>query len=536
MPIGFAKSILAKGAEEAAGVQMFKDVFVAQMDTAVTVSSTREVVTFLKYDDTQINTNSFVTVGGTSTEFTVDEAGKYLIIHGLAVSGVNNNTNVRLQAQSHIYVNNNRVYAGVGSCYIRNNFVGDNQLMGAAMLDLAANDVIKIGQVTNDDDLDPGDGGGGSITDTAYVQANSTNGVLQIIKMADADFCSLSRTTSTQTLISGVEDYYAVDQTEEGYPEWNNQVELDTGSFAHSTGTNPEEITLKSAGKYLVTGSFQIGGNAAFNNIRGNTEIHLESNDSNYSASGFDNAHAWSGNYLRNASGNDQMYVPFIGVIETADANSEIRFAIRHNTYDTKTDADGMDLLMLQTSSVQVIKLEDTVNIGLYTNSADYEMAPTAYPVATDTAIYVNNTEQEDTGLTRSGTSVTCATGKYYLALGNAQISGSTNDESREIIAMELEDGASGKILTASGAGYFRNADNTSQGLGGELVTPSFSAVIDATASAATVTPRLTTKQSQNSGTSIVYKSGASDPYNSTNDKFVQKAGRNAIAIIQLDI
>ena len=61
--------------------------------------------------------------------------------------------------------------------------------------------------------------------------------------MAEGDYIILRRTTAN--LNYGAKGVWLQN-------DWENQVHIDTDTFGHSTGTNPDEITLKATGHYLV--------------------------------------------------------------------------------------------------------------------------------------------------------------------------------------------------------------------------------------------------------------------------------------------
>lgn len=203
-----------------------------------TESLSAGVTVTVPYDTTVVEDPIFSIDAGRDT-VTVSEAGHYLCLYNHCV-GLFAASAARIEINSRIKVNGSATPYGRSSGHIDSTIAADDRYLfcsGSAILSLAANDTVEIEAQRTDSNV-------GTV---ARAPDTVSGSALHLVKLSEAwDFCRLKRVTSDPSAsTSSFADF-----------EWNSEDELDTGSFAHSTSTDPEEITLVGASTssyYLVT-------------------------------------------------------------------------------------------------------------------------------------------------------------------------------------------------------------------------------------------------------------------------------------------
>ena len=189
------------------------------------------------------NSNSIV-LGDTADSFdlgvdaSADEtklfltAGHHLVLYGGEWTGGGERSN----PDSYLKLNGIEIPYGQSSGYGRDAANARGFTRGGTILNVAQGDSIEIESRR---------------TDVYAVDKprdiTQVSGDLQVVMLdgANLDFLRLSRTSTTALIPSNDAG------TSRAVP-YNSQDEIDATSFGHSTATDPEQITLKSAGHYLV--------------------------------------------------------------------------------------------------------------------------------------------------------------------------------------------------------------------------------------------------------------------------------------------
>ena len=167
-------------------------------------------------------------------------AGHHLVIYSSRFDDPANNGTERSEIQSWLRLAGGDLDIGWSQSFIRRqngDFEGINS--GGGIIDVAsANDVLRLVSARTDAEADT-------------IQREPDTANIQLVKLDDTwDYCRLSKTANQAGAPSGTA---FIDVT------YDSQEELDTGSFAHTSGSG--DITLKTAGHYLVFANtyFQYG-------------------------------------------------------------------------------------------------------------------------------------------------------------------------------------------------------------------------------------------------------------------------------------
>ena len=159
-------------------------------------------------------------------------AGHHLVLYGGEWTGGGERSN----PDTYIKLNGSEIPYGQSSGYGRDTTNAESFTRGGTILNVAQGDSIEIESRRTDIFAvdEPRD-------------ITQVSGDLQVVMLdgANLDFLRLSRTSTTALIPSNDAG------TSRAVP-YNSQDEIDATSFGHSTSTNPEQITLKSAGHYLV--------------------------------------------------------------------------------------------------------------------------------------------------------------------------------------------------------------------------------------------------------------------------------------------
>ncbi|MDP7399752.1 MAG: hypothetical protein QF541_23000, partial [Lentisphaeria bacterium] len=159
-------------------------------------------------------------------------AGHHLVMYSVRCDRTS--TGNRSEAQGQLRLNGSDLPIGWSQLYTRTDQGNVEAILtGGGIIEVASdNDLLVLRAYRTDNQ-----GGAG-----AMHRAADASGI-QLMKLDDdLDYCRLSRSADQTGPINAT--WVAV--------QYDTQDELDTGSFAHNTGTNPQNITLKTAGHYLV--------------------------------------------------------------------------------------------------------------------------------------------------------------------------------------------------------------------------------------------------------------------------------------------
>jgi hypothetical protein len=167
--------------------------------------------------------------GDNESEIKLKKSGKYLIAAN--ISGVSD-TSGRTGGSARLLVNGTELDGSRIVLYMRETSTNDMDTTFFAIVDVAADDYIKFqaNEITS-----PNTPGWTCTADSS----------ITITKLKDdIDYLRLGRVTSSISVTDNLDI------------EWNEEKEKDTGSFAHSNSTNPDEITIQKTADYLFLSTF----------------------------------------------------------------------------------------------------------------------------------------------------------------------------------------------------------------------------------------------------------------------------------------
>lgn len=158
-------------------------------------------------------------------------AGHHLVMHGGRWDAVDE----RSTPVNYLKINGAAVPYGVASGYTRDINTTETVVRGGTIINVSQGDYLEVESLR---------------TDIYQADENrpmtQVDGDLQLLKLDDAglDFLRLSRSSSTTVMPGGNEGPTAI--------SYEVQDEISASSFDHSISANPEQITLKGTGHYLV--------------------------------------------------------------------------------------------------------------------------------------------------------------------------------------------------------------------------------------------------------------------------------------------
>lgn len=201
-----------------------------------TISTTQSSLPF----DTSVRSDAIYS--DTALAFTLNETGHFFVAYNIGFE--NTTVNERSEVQGALRVGGSVQDAyGRASGFTRGGDGLDEAWLNAAtILDVTSGDVVNVRVQRTDS------GTGGTTDRLADATTVSSGCGVQFLKLDDSwSYCRLRRSTDEGVSTGTIQNI-----------EWNVQDELDTADFSHSTVTNPDEITLDTAGHYLVTVSMVI--------------------------------------------------------------------------------------------------------------------------------------------------------------------------------------------------------------------------------------------------------------------------------------
>jgi hypothetical protein len=187
--------------------------------------------TILTHDyDTVVATSSSISLAGDNATFNL-QSGHYAVMYGTRFDSTGG-TN-RSAVNSMLVLNGATTSIGWSQGYTRRSN-GDNEVLasGGGIIDVTSDGDPLVFRSERAD------------VNTAGLERASNVTGINILKLDDSwDYIRLSK-TGTQTGPTSAGSWTAI--------TYNRQDEYDTGSFTHSTTVGSEDVTLKTAGHYLV--------------------------------------------------------------------------------------------------------------------------------------------------------------------------------------------------------------------------------------------------------------------------------------------
>lgn len=279
------------------------------------------------------------------------DAGHYLFGYIVQASGTDGN---RQSVRTRVTLAGSEQSVGQGAGYRRNTNNTRYYSYGYGIVEASAGDDLRV------EVLRVG-------TNSAAMTLEADRSSLWILKLDDAwDYARLQGADNQSTTVA----LQNIDFT--------TQNELDTGSFTHSTATNPEQITLDTAGHYLVT--YNVGADGSTNRTSISSNLTLNNNPVE---------HSYDYGYIRGSSGTTESTTANMTIIE-ASANDILRVqwgatgAVSANGSSTVAGRTGLTIVKLP-DSAEYLRVHETgggQNIG-----------------GSGTNIVIHDTEdEEDTG------------------------------------------------------------------------------------------------------------------------------------------
>lgn len=270
---------------------------------------------FIEFDDIADSFDHGVDGEADDTKIFLTE-GHHLVLYGLEYT---NTANGRGAVESTILLNEFDIPYGASAGYFRDNGTDDLFSRGGTILEVSQGDSIEISSAR---------------TDNHSQDLNFVNGDIQLVKLDDSlDFLRLGLDGNAQIMSASQAGPQPVNFT--------LQDELDAGSFAHDTVTNPNQITLKTPGHYLVfanTGCLIAGSNRHRNVIT--QELYLTTGAGTSPVG--DSATTV---YLRHASPTDgagglvDVGATSLGmIVETSEANSILEVRLERDSLVASTN------------------------------------------------------------------------------------------------------------------------------------------------------------------------------------------------------
>jgi len=281
-----------------------------------TVGSDFNVPTYnsLVWSDQDFDSDYYSYDSGNNSRILCDVSGDYLIslslpIRDLTLSGVNNN---RVCIEAGVFVNGIRKEVGTTrSSFLRGEGGGDDHFyssdnMVVLISDVQAGEYIEI-KVRGDGDTAESVGSGVDMF-SLYIQCIPSS---DAIFFANATQSTAS--SNPENLNQGTSNTFSYDM------EWNEIIK-DTG-FTHSDSSNPQSITINSAGYYYVSVLIpleKIGGGSR-TNVGGAVEI--------------DGVTVTGGTFMqgyirRNSEGNFKSSIQWAGLVKTTSSNQILSIGI----------------------------------------------------------------------------------------------------------------------------------------------------------------------------------------------------------------
>ena len=291
----------------------------------------------ITFDGTPIVEDS-ATFSKSGSSITLKEAGHYLVLYNLQFVRTDSATTRRTEVQARLELDGADVVAGRSQSYTRHNNQDLNSLNagGCVIETTAVNKVLKLIAWRSD------------VISTRTMTRVGAGCAIQIIKLnEDWDYFRGKRITTDQT-----------GPTSEawGFPvEYNGQDEYDSDSFTHSTSTNPDEITLKDAGHYIVLASTHYWINSTSDRSEFLQRLLLDGSEIDGTQTSV---------YIRGNDGCQDGHVTWGGIIQTTSSDQVLTVESRRDdgtaACSIKADSTGITIIKIPVlGSGQVIRLDD---------------------------------------------------------------------------------------------------------------------------------------------------------------------------------
>ncbi|HEU0022610.1 MAG TPA: hypothetical protein VFR55_13195 [Dehalococcoidia bacterium] len=288
-------------------------------------------------------------------------SGHYLVLYGSRFDSTSS-TN-RSEIQSQLRLAGADLPIGWSQGYIRRSGGADEAFTsGGGIINVVGDDDALILRSFRTD-----------ANSAAGVQRAANASGIQVLKIDDTwDYARLKRTTPQVGPTSAT--YLAV--------QYDSQDELDIGSFSHSTSVNPEAITLKTAGHYLVIANTY---SSLPDSVNGRTVVNQK-----LTLDGSDIDGTLTTVYIRgdqNSNSTQEGAVSTGAIIETSSANQVLKVEVNRgagaNVLTINQDDTGATV---QRTAVTIAKLPDGADYIRLSDSGTDNMNPASLtPMGWDT-------------------------------------------------------------------------------------------------------------------------------------------------------
>lgn len=385
------------------------------------------------WDTTVSNTSGTYTLQANTYDIRLGDTGHYLVLYSLPTYDPAGSNSERTDSIAWLELAGTDLAYGFSQGYIRrqtNNFEGYNA--GAAIIDATAAQFLSVEMQRRD-------------TNTDSVSRRPSKSGISILKLVDTwDYLRL-RVATRSANISGNTSFVDVD--------WDTQDEVDTGSFAHDTGSSPDEITLSGAAgdHFLVTANVSLNQDAN-SSVRQNYEMRLA-----LGGNEIDGTRVTT--YIRGNPNSDGTYsgvLAYSGIITKQAATDEIL------TVQVRRESQGG-------ANTDIVDGETAISIAKLPNTADYvrlaevtggqDLATTRSVVTWDSTIEEDATSFEHDGTNTSRVNID-QDGDYLFFSTMYAERGSTTDATRETQFLEWRlDGST--LLGYGNHGAFNRGDQS---------------------------------------------------------------------------
>ncbi len=224
---------------------------------------------------------------------------------------------------------------------------------------------------------------------------------------------------------------------------WDTEVNSNGSDITYSGGT----FTLVTAGHYLILSSELWATTSTTNNERKEIQGRLM-------IGGTESIYGVSQGFIRQ-SGGSQEAAPSIGtIINTTSAS----VALLTRYFRTDNSTTGAPNRVVEKGGIHLMKLDDAWNYGRYRNSASQNFGTD--DVFVD--VTLDTSDEEDTGFSRSGNSITITNAGRYLVCYSAK-STNTSANTRTAVTMRIDVGGTPYDESQTYT-YIRGSDSCNDG------------------------------------------------------------------------
>ena len=225
---------------------------------------------------------------------------------------------------------------------------------------------------------------------------------------------------------------------------WDTTVREDTLTFSRSGDT----VTLKQSGHYLV--NWTLSGDGLGVNSRAKLEGLLD-------LGGTPLAYGRGWGYLRDSGTSTESYAQGLAIIDVATANTELKLQVFRQ--DTNTASQGW-VRRTNLSGISLLKLDDAWSYARYRKASGTQNVDVME--ATAVTLALTDTDEQDSGFSRVGGTITLTNAGHYLVNYNIGIDSTGAAVRQNYVAAVFLEGS--EVPGTRTTGYIREADGDLEG------------------------------------------------------------------------